>query len=54
MNRIFAIASVSLASAGAILLVSSRTTSAALPTPSSQAALERNFDAAITAALNRQ
>src|SRR6267378_3572863 len=49
MNRIFAMVSVGLVSAGAVLVVSSRTAiSAAVPTPSARAALERNFDAAIT------
>src|SRR6202051_2684969 len=49
MNRIFAMVSVGLVSAGAVLVVSSSTTtSAPLPT-ADQAALERNFDAAISA-----
>src|SRR6202521_2699785 len=49
MNRIFARVMAGLVSAGAVLVVSSRTTaSAPVPAPSAQAALERNFDAAIT------
>jgi N-acetylated-alpha-linked acidic dipeptidase len=48
MNRIFAMVSAGIVSAGAVLVPSSRTTaSVPVPTPSAQAALERNFDAAI-------
>jgi N-acetylated-alpha-linked acidic dipeptidase len=48
MKRIFAMVSVGLVSAGAVLVVSRTTISAPVPAPSAQAALERNFDAAIT------
>src|SRR4030081_1095454 len=48
MKRIFALVSLSLASAGAALVLSSPTTaSASGPTPSTQSAVERNVDAAI-------
>src|ERR1700680_623755 len=49
MNRILATVMAGLVSAGAVLVMSSRTTaSAPVPAPSAQAQLERNFDAAIT------